>query len=68
MILNELNIKDLLDLQINVNSEIAARIKAVEQMENSFQTYNPNGKPEDYKTLMETGIELLRKGIKKNDS
>lgn len=62
------NIKDLLDLQINVNSEIAARIKAVEQMENSFQTYNPNGKPEDYKTLMETGIELLRKGIKKNDS
>ena len=66
MILNEWNIKDLLDLQINVNAEISARIKAVEQMENSFQTYNPNGKPEDYKTLMETGVELLRKGMKKD--
>jgi hypothetical protein len=50
---------------MQVNAEIAARIKAVEQMENSFQTYNPNGKPEDYKTLMEAGIDLLRKGIKK---
>jgi hypothetical protein len=50
---------------MQVNAEIAARVKAVEQMENSFHTYNPNGKPEDYKTLMETGVELLRKGVKK---
>ena len=65
MNLNEWNIKDLLSLQMQVNAEIAARIEALEQMENGFQTYNPNGKPEDYKTLMETGIDLLRKGIKK---
>jgi hypothetical protein len=63
--LNEWNIQDLLNLQMQVNAEIAARVKAVEQMENSFHTYNPNGKPEDYKTLMETGVELLRKGVKK---
>lgn len=66
MNLNEWNIKDLIDLQVQVSSEIAARIKAVEQMENAFQTYNPNGKPEEYKNLMETGIELLRKGTKIN--
>lgn len=65
MNLNEWNMHDLLSLQMQVNAEIAARIKAVEQMENSFQTYHPNGKPEDYKTLMEAGIDLLRKGIKK---
>ncbi len=64
MKLNEWNIKDLLDLQIEINGEISARIKTVEQMDNSFHTYNQNGRPEDYKILMQTGIELLRKGIK----
>lgn len=63
---NTWNIKDLLDLQIKLNTEIAVRIKTVEQMENNFHTYTPNGKAEDYKVLLETAIEMLRKG-QKND-
>lgn len=58
------NIRDLLAEQIELNAEISARVVAVEQMENGFQTYNPNGKAEDYKTLMEAATELLRKGQK----
>ncbi len=58
------NIRDLLAENVELNAEIAARIQTVEMMENNFQTYTPNGKAEDYKTLIEAAIELLRKGQK----
>lgn len=64
MDLNKWNIKYLLDLQLQVNTEIYSRIKTIEKMENSFLTYNPNGKAEDYKALMQAGLDLLRHGVK----
>lgn len=42
------NIQQLLSEQLELNAEIAARIKAIEQMENSFHTYNPKGTDSDF--------------------
>ena len=56
------NIQQLLSESISINAEIHARIKTVLDMENSFLTYNPNGTAEDYKTLIEVGLDLVRKG------
>jgi hypothetical protein len=56
------NIQELLNESININSEISARIKTVLDMENAFLTYNPNGTDEDYRVLIETGLDLVRKG------
>ncbi len=64
---NSWNIKDLLDAQMQITIEIASRVKTVEQMDNNFHTYFPNGKSEDYQTIIETGVELLRKGITENN-
>ncbi|HAB99723.1 MAG TPA: hypothetical protein DCE71_07880 [Parachlamydiales bacterium] len=58
------NIRDLISEQMEVSAEIAARVMAVEQMDNNYHTYNPNGDAQSYKILMEAAIELLRKGQK----
>jgi len=56
------NIQQLIEAQININSELQARIKTVLEMENAFLTYNPNGTDKDYRILIETGLDVVRKG------
>jgi len=58
------NIQQLLDAEIKIAAEINARIRTVLEMENAFLTYKPNGTADEYRTLIETGLDLVRKGQK----
>lgn len=56
------NIQDLITEQLEITAEITARIKTVEMMDSNYHTYTSNADAQSYKTLMEAGMDLLRKG------
>lgn len=56
------NIQQLITEQINISAEIHARVKCALDMEDSFETYNSKGTDTDYRLVMQTALDIVRKG------